>query len=208
MGGIGRGDGSRSVEEAFGLVEDGGRATAVSGGWIGGRAGWVRLACWARRVRVTGRRRVESARRVRGTGCIALPRTTDLKQVPLTDIQRLTAQVLAISCSALNYLIGKKQLNTRRIGSRVLIPLGTSCISAGATIRRACSGELTGSSKNASLERKKIWPANKLAGRISPDLQPCGCSRRKSCHLSILNEIFGSVTGARTRTLRLERATC
>jgi hypothetical protein len=33
------------------------------------------------------------------------------------------AQMLSISCRALDYLIGKKQLNTRRIGSRVLIPM-------------------------------------------------------------------------------------
>ena len=33
------------------------------------------------------------------------------------------AQMLSISCRALDYLIGKKQLNTRRIGTRVLIPM-------------------------------------------------------------------------------------
>ena len=33
------------------------------------------------------------------------------------------AQMLSISCRALDYLIGKKQLNVRRIGSRVLIPM-------------------------------------------------------------------------------------
>ena len=33
------------------------------------------------------------------------------------------AGMLSISCRALDYLIGKKQLNTRRIGSRVLIPM-------------------------------------------------------------------------------------
>ncbi len=33
------------------------------------------------------------------------------------------AQMLSISCRALDYLIGKKQLSIRRIGSRVLIPM-------------------------------------------------------------------------------------
>ncbi len=33
------------------------------------------------------------------------------------------AQMLSISCRALDYLIVKKQLNIRRIGSRVLIPM-------------------------------------------------------------------------------------
>jgi hypothetical protein len=31
--------------------------------------------------------------------------------------------MLSISCRALDYLIGKKQLSIRRIGSRVLIPM-------------------------------------------------------------------------------------
>jgi hypothetical protein len=33
------------------------------------------------------------------------------------------AQMLSISCRALDYLIGKKQLNVRRICSRVLTPM-------------------------------------------------------------------------------------
>jgi hypothetical protein len=76
------------------------------------------------------------------------------------------AQMLSISCRALDYLIGKKQLNTRRIGSRVLIPRPTSCNFAGATILRAWSGE-TSAPPNAPLEQKAIRPASLFAGRIS-----------------------------------------
>jgi hypothetical protein len=70
------------------------------------------------------------------------------------------AQRLSVSCRALDYLIGKKQLNVRRI-SFVSHLISTS--------RR---------------------------------------THRKARKLFIFKRIFGSVTGARTRTLRLERATC
>jgi hypothetical protein len=68
-------------------------------------------------VRITERNRPNTAER-KPPGRVTIP-TEERLFVGRSE----AAQMLSISCRALDYLIGKKQLNTRRIGSRVLIPM-------------------------------------------------------------------------------------
>ena len=47
----------------------------------------------------------------------------DVQENKILVVRHEAAEMLSISCRALDYLVAHKELNVRRIGSRVLIPV-------------------------------------------------------------------------------------